>query len=162
MGFARVEMRYTSVLKDYKDTDRTRYYKELRAYTELDWATPKLLCHNEYWIEVERLTPILSMTREQSRKYREPLRELLQAIHDAGWWHCDCTLTNVVVHPVRGPLLIDWENLTPANGPVSYDLYGAKAAGHPQAWPDDSDGNGVWWGRGRETDPGRYWGEGQR
>lgn len=156
MGLARTELRYTTVLKDFKDTDRSRYFRELQAYTELEWATPKLMYHGEFWLEMERLTPILEMTPDQSVKYRQPLRELLQAVHDAGWWHSDCALVNVVVHPYRGPLLIDWENLAPASGAVSYDLYGARAAGVVSPWPVKG-GEGVWWGGPWEMCAGRYW-----
>lgn len=156
MGTARVEKRYITVLKDYKDTDRDRYAKELTAYTELDWATPDLKWHGEFWIEMERLTPILDLAYDQSRRYEKPLRDLLQAVHDAGYWHGDCALVNVVIHPVRGPLLIDWENLMRAEGPVSYDLYGARAAGVASPWPVRG-GDGVWWGGPWEMCPGRYW-----
>lgn len=156
MGTARIEKRHTTVLKDYKDTHRDRYAKELTAYTELDWATPALQCHGEFWIEMERLTPILDLAHDQSRRYEKPLRDLLQAVHDAGYWHGDCALVNVVIHPVRGPLLIDWENLMESSGPVSYDLYGARAAGVAPPWPVRG-ADGVWWGGPWEMCPGRYW-----
>lgn len=156
MGTARVEKRYLTVLKDYKDTHRDRYAKELTAYTELDWATPDLKWHGEFWIEMERLTPILDLAYDQSRRYEKPLRDLLQAVHDAGYWHGDCALVNVVIHPVRGPLLIDWENLMESAGPVSYDLYGARAAGVESPWPVRG-GDGVWWGGPWDMCPGRYW-----
>lgn len=169
MGLARVEMRYTTVLKDYKDhpDGPARWRNEITAYTTLDWATPKLHCHGEYWLEMERLTPILELAYDQTRRYRDPLRELVQAVHDAGYWHCDIALVNVVIHPVRGPLLIDWENLRPATGPVSYDLYGARAAGTEVPWPvkdgrgrplpDDEAGNGIYWRGPWDICPGRYW-----
>lgn len=156
MGYAEIDLRYTTVLKDYKGTDRGRYYKEIEAYTELSWATPKLVVHNEFWLEMERHVPILELTPNLSRKYKEPLRELLQAVHDAGYWHGDCDLVNVVIHPLRGPLLIDWENLTKASGSVSYDLYGASAAGVDELWKTPH-GNGVWWNGPSPTSPGRYW-----
>ena len=156
MGTARVEVRYETVLKDYKDTDRERYHKEIWAYESMPWATPALRWHGEFWIEMERLTPILELGQERSRKYREPLRELLQRVHDAGFWHGDVSLVNVVVHPVRGPLLIDWENLMDASGDVSIDLYGAAAAGRPAPWPVPG-GDGVWWGGPWGECPGRYW-----
>lgn len=158
MGKATVDIRFTSVLKDFKDTDRTRYHKEVTAYTQLDWATPKLIVHNEYWIETERLTPILDLYPDQAKKYKQPLRELLQAVHDAGWWHMDCALVNVVIHPMRGPLLIDWENLTPSQSEVSYDLYGARAAGVHTPWPVPGD-DGVWWGGPWDMCPGKWWRE---
>lgn len=156
MGLATVEKRFQTVLKDFKDTDRSRYFRELKAYEDLPWATPKLVCHGEFWIEMERCTPILNLSKEQSDRYTEPLRELVQRVHDAGWWHCDICLVNVVIHPVRGPLLIDWENMQPANGPVSYDLYGPSTAGVEPSWNVDG-GNGVWWGGPWSTCPGPYW-----
>lgn len=155
MGVAAVDVRYTSVLKDFllDEPDHEGYFRELKAYTELEWATPKLLVHNEYWLEVERLTPILDLGPDRSRKYAQPLRELLQAVHEAGWWHRDTALTNVVVHPARGPLLIDWEWLTEASGSVSYDLYSHAAAGVDPAW---SDWSASWWTGGKYA-PGKYW-----
>lgn len=158
MGLARIEPRYTTVLKDYRDhaDGQQRWQNEITAYTQLGWAAPKLLCSNPYWLEMERCTPILDLTRDQSTKYRQPLRDLLQAIHDAGYWHRDISLVNVVIHPARGPLLIDWENLTPATGSISYDLYGARLAGVEPAW-DAPGGNGVWWGGPWDTCPGLYW-----
>lgn len=156
MGTARVELRDNTVLKDYKDTDHDRYWKEITAYTEIPWATPTLLYHGEHWIETERLTPVLDLPPATSLKYRAPLRDLLQRVHDAGWWHGDCSLVNVVIHPTRGPLLIDWENLMPADGPISLDLYGARAAGRKAPWPV-AGGDGVWWGGPWDNCPGRYW-----
>src|SRR5699024_6865443 len=95
-----------------------RYNFELYAYQFLSWATPELFCHGEFWIEMERLSPILDLGPDRSRKYRDPLRRLLSRLHESGWWHCDVDLVNVVVHPVRGPLLIDWENLREAEGSI--------------------------------------------
>lgn len=161
MGLATIDLRYATVLKDYKDhpgDGAKRWANEMFAYEHLSFATPEILCAGEYWLEMERLTPILEMTREQSAKYREPLRELLSRIHEAGYWHGDCALLNVVVHPVRGPLLVDWENLMPVSSDVSYDLYGARAAGVPQPWPVEG-GDGVWWGGPWDMCPGPYWGE---
>lgn len=156
MGTARVEKRFTTVLKDFKDTHRDRYYREVEAYEKIPWATPKMEVHGEFWIEMERLTPILDLDYEQTLKYEKPLRDLLQRVHDAGYWHGDCALVNVVIHPVRGPLLIDWENLRPASGDVSYDLYGATLAGTEPFW-DVPGGEGVWWGGPWDMSPGRYW-----
>lgn len=156
MGLALVEERDTTVLKDYKDTDRSRYFNELKAYQELSWATPALMCHGEYWIEMERLTPILSLGPDWSRKYRAPLRALVQDLHDAGYWHRDVDLSNVVIHPARGPLLIDFENLTEASGPVSYDLYGAQAAGVEPAW-EGKGPDGVFWSLGGPSSPSSWW-----
>lgn len=157
MGLARVEERFTTVLKDYKDTDRERYNFELYAYQSLSWATPELFCHGEFWIEMERLTPILDLGPDRSRKYRDPLRRLLSRLHESGWWHCDTDLLNVVVHPVRGPLLIDWETLREAEGPISYDLYGADTAG-VEPTPVGHSGSDVWWNGPSPTSPGNYWG----
>lgn len=159
MGLAKIEERYTTVLKDYKrhPDGQTRWEREVFAYKELSWATPELICSNPRWLEVERLTPILSLSRDQSIRYKKPLRELLQAVHEAGWWHGDCVLVNVVVHPTRGPLLIDWEGLSPAVGSVSYDLYGAHAAGVEPGWKVEG-GDGVSWRGPWDVCPGKYWG----
>ena len=104
---------------------------------------------------MERLTPILDLAYDRFRGCRS-LCAILAAVHDAGYWHGDCALVNVVIHPARGPLLIDWENLMESAGPVSYDLYGARAAGVKSPWPVRG-GDGVWWGGPWEMCPSRYW-----
>ena len=156
MSGATLDMRFTSVLKDYPAHQHERWEREVFAYQNLAFATPGLLCHNERWLEMERLTPILDLGPGKSRKYAEPLRALLQRVHDAGWWHGDAALVNVVIHPVRGPLLIDWENMRPAQGSISYDLYGARSAGVTPFW-EVPGGDGVFWGGPWSTCPGRYW-----
>ena len=156
MSRAKIDLRAFTVLKDYPEREHERWEREWFAYRELDFATPKLLCGNPRWIEMERLTPIMDLGPDRSRKYMKPLRELVQAVHEAGWWHGDIALVNVVVHPVRGPLLIDWENMRPAVGSVSYDLYGAAAAGVEPFWKVPG-GVGVWWGGPWEFCPGSYW-----
>ena len=158
MSDATLDSRFTSVLKDYPAHQHERWEREVWAYQNLSFATPELWWHNERWLEMERLTPILELGPERSRKYAGPLRELLQRLHNEGWWHCDVSLVNVVVHPARGPLLIDWENLRPAEGNVSYDLYGARSAGVPQRWKVPGD-NGVFWGGPWRNCPANYWGE---
>lgn len=159
MGVADVDVRPTTVLKDYKNCrDRQLYWeREMTAYTTLDWATPRLMYSGEYWIEMERCTPILELGQDLSRKYRDPLRELLQAVHDAGYWHRDIDLSNVVVHPSRGPLLIDWEWFCESSGPLSYDLWGHEAAGVDPAWSDWS----VSWNNGGPNIPGKFWNKGE-
>src|SRR5690606_23146866 len=89
MGDATIDIRFTSVLKDFKGAERVRYHREVEAYTAMPWATPQMIVHNEFWIEMERLTPILDISYQQSVKYRDPLRKLLQRVHDAGYWHGD-------------------------------------------------------------------------
>lgn len=158
MSDATLDLRYLTVLKDYPEAEHNRWEREIFAYTHLPWATPELRWHNPRWLEMERLLPILDLTPTQSAHYRAPLRALLQRLHDAGWWHCDVALCNVVIHPARGPLLIDWENLRPAQGGVSYDLYGATAAGVTPRWDVTGD-NGVWWDGPWDTCPGKYWNE---
>jgi hypothetical protein len=155
VGLADLDDRYLTIHKAYPQRHRDRAIREIAAYQALPWATPKLDCSGENWLEMERCTPLLELLPGQTVKYRDPLRELVKAVHDAGWWHCDLQLGNVVVHPVRGVLLIDWENARPASSEVSYDLYGARAAGvidEVQHRPD-----GVWWGGPLDTCPGRYW-----
>lgn len=156
MGTARVEIRETTVLKDYKDTDHHRWHNEIKAYSELSFATPRLLWSAPHWIEVERHTPILDLPKEESIKYKDQLWELLQKIHDSGYWHCDVDLVNVVVHPIRGVLLIDWENLMPSKGDISYDLYGAQLAGVDPAW-EGKGIDGVSWRSASNTSPKNYW-----
>lgn len=134
-------------------TDLRAYQSELCAYLTIPWATPRLLSGEDNILTMERLTPVLELPIDVSRKYKEPLRRLLQDIHDAGFWHRDVDLSNVVIHPERGPLLVDWEWFTGAHGPVSYDLYGHAAAMADPAWGDWS----VSWNNGSNTIPGKYW-----
>lgn len=153
---AQIDIRENTVLKDYPEHEHERWEREWFAYHELEFATPKLLCGNPRWLEMERLTPIQELGPDASRKYQEPLRELVQAVHDAGWWHGDIALCNVVVHPYRGPLLIDWENMRPAVSEVSYDLYGAAAAGVDPFWKVKG-ADGVSWRGPWDFCPGPYW-----
>jgi len=154
MGLATITIHQRTVHKQFHQ--QTAWEKELHAYQTLPWATPKLINHGHMWIETERCTPILNLHPNWSRRYAEPLWDLLTCIHQSGWWHCDPCLINVVIHPDRGALLIDFENLTPATGDRSYDLHGARAAGVQPAWhglgPD-----GVHWGGPWDTCPGPYW-----
>jgi hypothetical protein len=153
---ATLEDRYLTIHKLYPRSSRARAAREVEAYKALPWATPRLSCSGDGWLEMERCTPLLDLLPRQTLKYREPLRELVKAVNAAGWWHRGVTLDNVVVHPVRGVLLIDWEISCRAESDVSYDLYGARAAGTPetrgQHQPD-----GVWWGGPLDTCPGRWW-----
>lgn len=155
MSRAKVDMRFTSVHKVYPANEREKWQREIYAYTNLDFATPALDCWGDCWLEMERCVPILELPPEQSVKYRQPLRELLMQVHEAGWWHRDVDLVNVVIHPARGPLLIDFENLARAEGDVSYDLYGAQVAGSTP-WPGKGP-DGVYWHGPTGTCPGRYW-----
>src|SRR5690606_37126671 len=114
MGLATVEERYRTVHKVYPPDMHERAAREVRSYQELPWATPRLDCYGEGWLEMEKCTPILDLLPEQSVKYREPLRDLLRRVHEAGWWHMDVCLRNVVSPPLRGGLLLDWAGGTPA------------------------------------------------
>src|SRR5690606_36591807 len=106
---AQVDRRPTTVHKVYPEHLRFKAQHEIFFYTELDWAAHKLLYSRDGWQETERLTPILQLHKDLSREYEAPLRDLVSGVNDAGFWHCDVWLVNVVIHPMRGPLLIDWE-----------------------------------------------------
>lgn len=157
MGLATVEQRYLTVHKVYPRKMRARAAREVEAYQAMPWATPRLDCYGEGWLETERCTPILELLPEQTLKYREPLRDLVKKVNTAGWWHCDISLENVVIHPVRGVLLIDWEMATRAKSEVSYDLYGARAAGVSDDVWEPHQPDGVWWGGPWPLCPGPYW-----
>ena len=156
MGEAQVDLRPTTVHKVYPEHLRFKAQHETFFYTELDWATPKLLYSGEGWLETERLTPILELPKDLSRKYEKPLRDLVSAVNDAGFWHCDVCLVNVVIHPMRGPLLVDWENARASESEISYDLYGAELAGAEVTYEPHRP-NGVWWDGPWRTCPGVYW-----
>lgn len=143
------------VIKEHHDP--VRFERELRGYTDLPWAAPVLIDHGANWLRIERITPIMNIPRSRSKVYRKPLWDLLQRVHDAGWWHGDPCLVNVVVCPDRGPLLIDWESLTPSRGDKSYDLYGALECGFVQDHPPEGRGTGIYWGGPWLRCPGRWW-----
>src|SRR5690606_41561376 len=105
---AQVDLRPTTVHKVYPEHLRFKAQHEIFVYTELDWATPKLLYSGEGWLETERLTTILELPKDLSRKYEKPLRDLVRAVNDAGFWHCEVCLLNWVMHPMLGSLLIEW------------------------------------------------------
>jgi len=153
MSGASLDFRHLTVLKDYGEKEHERWEREVFAYQNIPWATPTLDGFNPRWLEMERLVPLLDLPYDVSVKYRDPLRELLVALHEEGWWHCDVALCNVVIHPVRGPLLIDWKNLRERTSDVSYDLYGARLAGVTEG------DNGVWWGGPWDMCPGPYFGD---
>ena len=149
----RVEFTDTTVVKTYQDPDR--YHTELAAYTQLSDFTPRLLDHDDtsHTLVAERCIPILEIPRWESVVYRKPLWELLQGLHEAGWWHRDACLVNVVVHYGR-PLLIDWENACPATAPDSYDLWGATTIGVESAWGHPYS---VHWHNLCRCCPAQYW-----
>jgi hypothetical protein len=162
VGYATVEILPDRVRKTFKagktqDAEflANRHARELLAYSVVPFATPKLLASGDDWIESELCTPILKVPN--SRKYLDSLRLLLHQVHDAGWWHGDAALVNVVVHPERGVLLIDWEALSPAAADRSYDLYGPRAVGVQPIWTPDGYDDGVWWNEPWDICPGKYW-----
>lgn|GEM_PF-5746070 len=83
MSNARVDLRYQTVHKVYPEDERERWQREIRAYTDLDFATPRLMWWGDLWLEMERLTPILDLGPEASRRYEQPLKDLLTRVHDA-------------------------------------------------------------------------------
>src|SRR5690625_3429310 len=79
MSSSKLDFRWLTVLKDYPEKEHERWEREVWAYQNLSWATPKLDGFNPRWIEMERLVPILDLPYDVARKYRDPLRELLVA-----------------------------------------------------------------------------------
>lgn len=143
-------------LKKYPTEPHEPMAREIFVYTELKEFVPRLIDHGEDWLLVEGCTPILALHPRDSFQYAQGFRELLQELHNRGYWHRDAAVVNMVIHPERGPLLIDFENLTEAVGDISYDLYGAKAAGVFPAWGDDE--NGVYWdSESTPWAPGFWW-----
>lgn len=130
--------------KRFHRSIRGRYASELFAYTNLSDYTPALLDSGQDWLLIEECTPLTELTLAETVSHKDALWTLLEGLHVNGYWHRDAAVVNVVLHPQRGPLLIDFENLCGASGPISYDLYGAEAVGVCPAWGDNSEG--VWWG----------------
>lgn len=109
---------------------------------------------------IEQCTPILDIPKTENIKYKTPLLELLQKLHEAGANHRDAVLSNVVIKD-GAPLLIDWESATMQIGKISSDLYGAEMAGVKPIVSDSSmdyGSNGIWWGGPWDQCPGKYWG----
>lgn len=161
MGVATLDHRHLVVHKAFPKNERARCDREIRAYQDIPWAAPRMTASGPGWLDVERCTPVLDLSYDQTMKYRKPLRELLQSIHDAGWWHCDVSLTNVVIHPTRGPLLVDWECASAASSSISADLYGARTAGVQGSMWRDHRPEGAWWGGPWPECPGRFWEDAQ-
>ena len=141
--------------KKYPSSARSGFECELFAYTELSEFTPRLIDHGDLWILVEGCTPLVYYRPEDSFWLVDRLKNLYQRLHDAGYWHRDCAVVNVVVHPERGPLLIDFEHLTSAVSDVSYDLQGPAAAGVLPAW--GGDWGDMWWGSEESHWSPRMW-----
>lgn len=146
------------VIKHFPAAVRHHLDREVAAYQALPWAAPKLLWHTDSEICVERCTPITDLPPDPADAVA--LRRLLGRVHEAGWVHGDVSLINVVKHPTRGPLLIDWETAGPADtSQPSYDLFGAEASGCPQVRiPPHQRSHGVWWGGPSQRSPLAWWG----
>ncbi|AIM49893.1 kinase [Mycobacterium phage Ariel] len=156
MGIAAtVEYTDTTVIKTYLPEFADRYRLERIGYAKLADVAPRLLDFDDEKLQlvVERHIPILYIDRADSVQYRQPLWELIQGVHDAGWWHRDTCLVNVVVDHGQ-PLLIDFENLAPATGASSYDLYGAVRVDAHAAWGHPYS---VHWFNNCPRCPERYW-----
>ena len=132
--------------------------REILAYLELPWATPAIQWNGGLWLEIERCTPILEYPPERSRQWAGQLKDVITRVNQAGWWHRDVSLVNVVIHHERGPLLIDWEHLSPALSGVSYDLYGAEKAGAANQHPKIPGGTGACWNALAQYSPRTVWG----
>lgn len=156
MSNAQIKFTPTTVIKTYPPEELDRWGRELFAYTNLAHSTPQLINAGHGWIEMERCTPVTALHPSETIKHRELLWGRLSHIHDVGYWHCDIDLVNVVIHPERGPLILDFENLTPASTTRSYDQWGAEAVGVQPAWRGKGP-SGVWWGSPSPTSPMNWW-----
>lgn len=152
----RVEHLTNAYFKQYPEDIHHKFEREVFAYTELSEFVPRLIAHGYDWILVEGCTPLLSLHPRDSLKYRDDIYDLLKRFHERGYWHRDACVINIVIHPERGPLLIDFEHMVEATSNVSYDLCGAAASGSEPAWGQDWDG--VWWGSEDTVwSPKRWW-----
>lgn len=129
----RVSHLLNSYLKQYPPEYEDRFNNEVFAYTNLSEFTPKLLAVGDDHLLIEGLTPLISLHPKDTVQIRDDVRDLLQRLHDSGYWHRDASV------------IIDFEHLIErSNDQVSYDLFGAYAAGAQPTWGEDPDG--VWWG----------------
>jgi hypothetical protein len=146
-----------TIRKTYSESRRHLFEKELMLYNELSFACPKLLDAYGNTLVIERCAPILDV--DYNIRYKDQLWNLLGEIHTAGWWHADIALRNVVVHPERGVLLIDWESAIKATSDVSYDQWGAVAAGYPEHKINriNTRPTGIYWFFDWNECPNKYW-----
>lgn len=146
------------VIKRYPAMIRHRLDVEVAAYRACAWAAPALLWVTPDAICMERCTPLLDAPRDPA--HAAQLRSLLERLHASGWAHRDVSAPNIVVHPERGVLLIDWETAGRCDPTrPSYDLHGAAAAGFPaELLPLHQRPDGVWWGGPGYDAPAKYWG----
>ena len=155
-----IDIRDNVVIKTHKD--RGRFTSELIGYANCYWAAPELLSVDmrRMQLTIEKCVPIDQIPKDRQHAFQA--RQLLANLHESGWNHRDCAVINMVMHENRGILLIDWETVWLVPDPenqLSCDLYGALAAGFDQNQiPIKQRPNGVWWGSGRASDPGVYWG----
>ena len=147
------------VIKRYPALIRHRLDVEVAAYRACGWAAPRLLWVTPDAVCVERCTSLLDVPRDPAHAHQ--LRDLLERLHASGWAHRDVSAPNIVTHPSRGVLLIDWETAGPADPTrPSYDLHGAAAAGFPEGLlPPHQRPHGVWWGGPGNDAPANYWGD---
>ena len=120
-----------------KHADPVRFAEELRFYLLVPWAAPELHDFGPDWLEIEHVRG-----RRPEAADKPALRALLDALHTEGVNHRDAHTKNVVMHPSRGPLLIDWEFATDKPGVLSYDLHGPQPSCRQ---PAEQGGPPMWW-----------------
>lgn len=141
---------------------RFLFTQELIGYANCYWVAPRLLGMDPERLElyVERCVPLVEVDPDPTHA-RDAWDKLLR-LHETGWNHRDASVWNMVLHPSRGVLLIDWETVYEVpciRNSKSYDLYGAASTCVDPEWVTPSmRPEGVWWGSGRPRDPGVWWG----
>lgn len=139
--------------KVFDDGRRTAH--EESFYRLVPWAAPELVGRFGSTLIMETLAPARDLVGEPPVA---ELRALLERLHAAGVYHRDVSLPNVVLHPVRGPLLVDWELATRGRGRASYDLEGPSRSGIAVP-PEHRTQGAQWWGAGKRDSMGAVWGE---
>lgn len=156
------EMQFLSDYVIKRHESKFLFIQELIGYTNCHWAAPKLLGVDVEKLElrVERCTPLIEIPPNPS--HAKDAWDKLQALHDSGWNHRDAAALNMVLHPTRGVLLIDWETVYEVpcvEDSLSFDLYGATNTYVDPEWvAEHLRPDGVWWHSGRPHDPGVWWG----
>lgn len=141
---------------------RYLFTQELIGYANCHWISPKILGVDmaSKTIVIERCVPLTQLP--PNLDHARQAWDRLQQLHESGWNHRDCSVLNMVLHPTRGVLLIDWETVwqvPDVTNSLSYDLHGASYTDVPADWvPIWVQPEGIWWGAGRPHDPGRWWG----
>jgi hypothetical protein len=127
--------------------------QEAAFYRLVPYACPALMEEGTDYLVLETLEPALSLP---DWKPLDEMLALLTRLHLEGRVnHRDVHLGNILRHPTRGPVLIDWEHATTLVRSTSYDSHGPVASLTPQ--PPGQRGGPMWIGSTHPKSVGVAW-----